>query len=93
MRICPTCKAKLKGAAICRRCKTDLSKALDVAASAKHHLRLARQAYADGQLEAMQYHARRSFSRLRTPQSIRMLACAALLQGDYDLALKSWSRL
>ena len=35
-------------------------------------------------------HARRSFSLRRTPQCGRLLACAALFQGDYKLALEVW---
>jgi hypothetical protein len=93
MNTCPTCKAKLKNTPICRRCKTDLNKALEAADRAKLHLRLANQAYIDGRLKAMQYHAGRSFSLLRTAQGGRMLACAAFLKGDYDLALKSWHRM
>jgi hypothetical protein len=91
MQNCPTCKAKLKGACICRRCKTDLTKALEVAVLAEDHFRSATLAFSDGHFEAMLYHARRSFSLHRTLQRARLLACAALLQGDYLLALNTWA--
>lgn len=90
MQHCPTCNAPLKGAWVCRRCKTDLTRALEAADEADAHYRSALQAHAEGRFADMLRHARRSFSLRRTLAGGRMLACAALLNGDYRLALKTW---
>lgn len=93
MQNCPTCNAKLKGAPICRRCKTDLTKALQAADQADQHFKSAVRAYTENRPEAMLHHARRSFSLRRSPKSGRLLACAALLRGDYQLAMNTWAKL
>lgn len=93
MQNCPTCNADLKGAPICRRCKTDLTPALEAADRAERHFRSATRAYADGRWEAMLYHAQRAFSLHRTPRHGRLLACAALLQRDFRLALNAWAAI
>lgn len=91
MQNCPTCNALLKGARVCRRCKTDLTRALESAAGADAYYRSALQAHADGRFEDMLRNARRCFSLRRTIAGGRLLACAALLQGDYRLALQTWA--
>jgi len=91
MRNCPTCNADLKGSPICRRCKTDLTQALAAAERAEGHFLSAARACAEGQWEAMFHHARRAFSLRRSPRHARMLACAAVLQKDYHLALSTWA--
>lgn len=93
MQNCPTCNAALKGAPICRRCKTDLTKALEAARMAEHHFQAAGQTYSEGCLVTALEHAKRSFSLRRTIPSGRLLACAALLLGDYSLAINTWRRL
>ncbi|BBO89615.1 hypothetical protein DSCOOX_27950 [Desulfosarcina ovata subsp. ovata] len=90
MQYCPTCKALLKGNRICKRCRTDVSKALEAAEQAQAHLKLAAEAYTANRFETMLHHARRAFSLHRTRSSRRLLACAALLQGNYELALLAW---
>lgn len=91
MKTCPTCSADLKGASVCRRCKTDFTKARQAAAQAEHHLEAAHQAQAEGRFGDMLIHVRRSFALRRTPQNARLLACAALVQKDYPLALSAWA--
>jgi hypothetical protein len=93
MNNCPTCNAPLKGAPVCRRCKTDLTRVLEAADGAEAYYRSALQAHADGRFEEMLRHARRCFSLRRTIAGGRLLACAALLKGDYRLALKTWACL
>ena len=88
MQNCPTCKARLNGARVCRRCKTDLTRALDAADAADAHRRSAVEAQAAGRFDEMLHHARRSFSLRRSIASGRLLACAALLNGDFHLALQ-----
>ncbi|VTR67129.1 hypothetical protein DESC_590044 [Desulfosarcina cetonica] len=93
MENCPTCNARLKGNRICRRCKTDFSRALEAAEQAQAHLRLAAEAYSDGRFETMLEHARHAFALHRTGTSGHLLACAALLQGNYHLALSAWKTI
>jgi hypothetical protein len=90
---CPTCKADLKNAPVCRRCKTDLTQALRAAELAEKHGRSAARAYADNRFDAMLYHAMRSVSLRRSAHNSRLLACAAMLRGDYQLALNTWAML
>ncbi|RJQ59293.1 MAG: hypothetical protein C4530_09425 [Desulfobacteraceae bacterium] len=90
METCPTCHAALKGEIRCRRCKTDLSRAADTASKAESHRLAAVEAYRSGRYEEMRRHAGRSFSLQRTPKNTPLFACAALLCGDYGLAVKLW---
>ena len=90
MEKCPTCHADLKGETRCRRCKTDLSRVADTALKAKFHRLAAIKAYRSGHFKEMHRHAGRSFSLRRTPDSGLLFACAALLSGDYGLAVKLW---
>jgi hypothetical protein len=91
MENCPTCNAKLRDVRVCRRCKTDLGKALEAKDRAEKHLRSAMDAYTDARYSTMFHHARRAYSLYRTGKSGRMLACAALLHGDHKLALALWA--
>ncbi len=91
MQHCPTCNAVMKESPICRRCKTDLTKALDAADRAAKHFEMAVRAYSDNRWQTMRHHARRAFSLHRTPQTHRLLACAALMSGDYSLAITTWA--
>lgn len=90
---CPTCNALLKGAPVCRRCKTDLTRALQAAGDAVAHYQSALQAHAAGRLDEMLRHAKHCFSLRRTLAGGRLLASAALLNGDYRLALNTWTCL
>ena len=93
MQHCPTCNALLKGAPVCRRCKTDLTRVLQTENDADTHYQMALQARADGHLEKMLHHARRCFSLRRTIAHGRLLACAAFINGGYRLALNIWACL
>jgi hypothetical protein len=91
MQHCPTCNALLKGAPVCRRCKTDLTRARQAESDADTHYQTALQAQAEGRFEKMLRHAGRCFSLHRTIAHGRLLACAAMLNGDYRLALTTWA--
>lgn len=92
MEKCPTCRADVKGETRCRRCKTDLGRVADAEAQAECHRLAAIEAYRSGDYEGMRRHAGRSFSLRRTPNGGRLFACAALLTGNYGLAVKLWKR-
>ena len=88
---CPTCGATLKGALTCRRCKTDLGPLAEIVRNHRRHMQTARRAIVDGDAEQMFIHARRAHGLRRTPESLRLLACAALLTGRYALAAGLWA--
>ncbi len=90
MKRCPTCRARLHGGAVCHRCKTDLSTLLAVEESWRRHLEAGWRAVRDDDVETLRFHARRAFSLICTGASCRLMACAALMDHDYDLALKVW---
>ncbi len=90
MNRCPTCRAKYKGKPVCYRCKTDLAPLLDVEERAAAHADAARVALESDDPETMFFHARRSFSLRRTPESRCLLASAALLAKRRELALALW---
>lgn len=91
MKHCPTCNAYLKGVPVCRRCKTDLARAFQTLSDADTHYQTALQAHVDGRFDDMLRHARRCFSLRCTIARGHLLACAALLNGDYRLALTTWT--
>jgi hypothetical protein len=93
MKTCPTCQAKLNGRRVCRRCRTDVGKIIDISQQAQSHDHAATQAYHEGQFKAMQFHAKRAFSLRQTAHSGRMLALAALLNHEYTLAVNTWLTL
>jgi hypothetical protein len=90
MERCSACKARLKGAANCRRCGADFSKALAVNADAGKHFKAALKAFSEQNGVDMLYHARLAFSKRRTWETGRLLACAALLAGVPELAFCMW---
>ena len=93
MKRCPLCKADLKGADLCRRCGADLSSACKAAEAARRHYRAAREAFLQGDSKTMLAHAEQAISKRRVPETRRLLACAAMLCGDHNLALNIWRRL
>lgn len=88
---CPTCGAPLKRALCCRRCKTDLGPLSEIIRNHRRHMHTARRAFADGDAGRMFIHARRAHGLRQTPESIRLLACAALLTGRFEIATGFWA--
>lgn len=93
MKHCPVCRANPGEAASCRRCGADLSRLVDVEEAARTHYRAAREAFSRGDFAAMYAHARESAAKRKVPATRRLLACAALLNGDPAAALHLWRRL
>ena len=89
---CPTCGARLKAAAKCRRCKTDLGPLVNIAAASQHHLGIAATALAVGDFERMFRHASHSHCLRQSPRTTRLLACAALLTRRFDMAFTLWQQ-
>ena len=90
---CPTCGTPPKGALTCSRCKTDLGPLSEIIRIHRRHMDTASRAFADGDAEQMFIHARRAHGLRRTPESMRLLACAALLTGRYALAAGFWATI
>jgi hypothetical protein len=90
MERCPACNAPLKGQWICRRCRADLTPLLNVAEDVKRHVSAAREAFRNRDGHAMLHHAKHAFSKRRTPATGRLLAVAAVLAGEFDLAQILW---
>ncbi|MCF8024738.1 MAG: hypothetical protein K9J79_02645 [Desulfobacteraceae bacterium] len=89
---CPTCKAPYKEKRYCHRCGTDIGRLLEIRDQAARHIEKAIAAYNNREWKQMYYHAARSFALYRTPSSDRLLACAALVTGNYQEALAIWTK-
>ncbi|MFW6333234.1 MAG: hypothetical protein ACOC23_08020 [Thermodesulfobacteriota bacterium] len=89
---CPTCRAEHRGGDSCHRCKTDLKPLLEIEKRAEDHRTEAVRAFHLKDYRSMFHHARRSRSLRRTPESDRLLACAAMLSGNFGLAISLWNR-
>jgi hypothetical protein len=90
---CPVCNARNNGQRICYRCKTDVGHLMDIEEEARKHLEAAGAAFEIEDYEQMFFHAKRSHSLRHTPESIRILACAALLTGKFDPAFSLWNSM
>ncbi len=84
---CPVCRASVAGRTDCRRCRFDLSSLRTIEAAARRHRLLARAAFRDGDILRMRRHAERAHFLHHTPESRKLLACALLLNRDFDRAL------
>ncbi len=93
MERCPACKARLREKTVCRRCGADVSTALSIKTGAGEHFNAAIEAFVENHADAMLYHAKRAFSKRRTPETSKLLACAAILAGDIELAFRAWRSL
>ena len=88
MEKCPACSALVSpGQTVCRRCKTDLSVLLNMETQAQMHSDRALAAFERQAFEEMFYHAKRSAGLINTPESVRLLAGAAVLAGKYETAV------
>jgi hypothetical protein len=79
-----------KGKRECHRCKTDLGMLIDIEKQAGQHLEAAKAAFVSKDFRQMLFHAKRACALRRTPEAAKMLACASLLMGQFDLSLASW---
>ena len=92
MQRCPTCNAKYDGKQFCRRCKTNLEKLINIEKQADIHRTHAVEAFVKKDVEQMLFHAKRACSLRQTPVTEKLLACAAVLNHQFDLALHLWKR-
>ena len=90
MEQCPTCKARYRGGEVCHRCQTDLSQVLAVEQAARYHRQQARRALWHGRVHTAREHALIAGELHRSPESVEVLALAALADRDFDTALALW---
>ena len=88
MNHCPVCKARYSGKRQCHRCKADIGRLVDIEAEAFDFQEEARAACRDGEYARMLELAERACSLRKTPDAIRLRACAALLNGNFDQAVR-----
>mgnify|MGYP001084846287 CR=1 FL=1 len=89
---CPTCGARQGWSDVCRRCKCDLSLAV---AAHRRRSQLRTRCLAQlraGQLEAALRAAGELHALAPDADSLRLLAVARLLQGDYAAAIETLAR-
>lgn len=93
MKHCPTCRAEYSGKPHCHRCGMDFGPLLDIEQKARAHHRNALDAYAVLDYESMYFHAKRAGAPYRSLETVRLLACAALMTGRFEQALSLYAGL
>ncbi|MBF0204559.1 MAG: hypothetical protein HQK67_09660 [Desulfamplus sp.] len=93
MNICPICNAQLEDSRECRRCKTDLGQIMDVKIDSMNHQQKAIAAFEQNRFHDMFFHARRSLALFYSPESAKLLACAAIMVNKFDLGYVLWNKL
>jgi len=92
MKRCPTCNARYKGKQVCHRCGMNIGSLIDIQQQAREHYHLAIKHYYDNNFDQMFFHARRTCSLYRNPESIKLLACAALMINHFEMAINLWQQ-
>ena len=93
MERCPTCGARHAGGPSCHRCRTDLGQVLAIERAAARHRCHARAALDRGDRAAARAHAGRACDLHRSPESLAVLALAALAASDFPAALRLWREI
>ncbi len=93
MERCPTCGARYAGGPSCHRCRTDLRQVLAIERAAARRRRQARAALDRGDRVEARTCAGRAGALHRSPESLTMLALAALADRDFPAALRLWREI
>ena len=93
MERCPTCGARHAGGPSCHRCRTDLRQVLAIERAAARWRRQAHAALDRGDCQEARAHAGRACALHRSPESLAVLALAALTDRDFPAALRLWSEI
>ena len=88
MERCPVCNARYAGNRQCHRCKADIGMLADIEEAADSYRKQAISAYQASDYPLMLDHARRSCSLRKTPDAVRLMACAAFLTRRFDMAMR-----
>ena len=89
---CPTCNAPRRGDPVCHRCKSDLTRLVQLERHVDALRAQARRCYARGWYRQAAPLARRIVSLEASPDDVRLMACALLLCGDYPSAWRAYAR-
>ncbi|MBF0450899.1 MAG: hypothetical protein HQK75_09370 [Candidatus Magnetomorum sp.] len=92
MKRCPACNARYQGKETCHRCGMNIDALIDIKDRAQDHFQQAIRYFYGNDFEHMYFHARRSYSLFRSPESIQVLACAALMVNRFDMATTLWQQ-
>lgn len=90
MEKCPACGAPYKGKRQCHRCKLDLNILLNIEATANYHLEKVFSALSENDIENLYIHAKRCVALRRSPQIIKLAACAAMMNRKFYDAVMFW---
>ncbi len=93
MEKCPVCSTRLNNNTVCRRCKFDISTLIEIKEKSVFHYEKGVKACKEKAFDRMLYHAKRSSSLHKTPQNLKLFACAALITKEYKLAKNIWKQL
>jgi len=88
MERCPVCNARYAGKRQCHRCKADIGMLADIEEAASSYRQKAIDAYHATDYPLMLDHARRACSLRKTPEALRLMACAAFLTRRFDMAMR-----
>ena len=91
MNRCPTCNAKYLGKKLCHRCGTDIGRLVNIKQKGLNHKDNAVKAFHNQDYKAMKYHAGRSCSLYQSGDNTTILACAALMNRDFEKAFSIWN--
>ena len=92
-RRCPTCNALRHGDAFCPRCKSDLTLLVKLEQQADLLHQRAGQCYGRGWYRQAAALADQVLALEACDDGLRLLACARLLEGDFQAALRIYVRL
>jgi len=90
MKKCPACHARYRGREKCHRCGMDIAPIVAIKSRAQSHMKQAKQAYCIKSYDKMYDHGRRANALYQTDESIKLLACAALMENRFEEALIMW---
>ena len=90
---CPTCNALRHGDALCPRCKSDLTLLVKLEQQADYLHQRAGRCYGRGWYRQAAAFADRAVAMETRDDDLRLLACARLLEGDFQAALRTYVRL
>ncbi len=90
---CPACNSRYKGIGKCRRCGTDLEAIADIERRAESHLKQAVSARESNDIESMYFHSQRACSLRKTPESMKIMAYAAIMTNRFNIAVSLWSEI
>jgi hypothetical protein len=87
---CPACNARYRGREKCHRCGMEIAPILAIKERAQSHMKQAKQSFCMELYNKMYHHGRRANALYQTGESIKFLACAALIENKFEEAIKMW---